>query len=161
MVPSLAGRAPFQIAFVVRDLERAARDFDRRLGTGPWRGWVFGPQGEGREYWGVPAKWSLRLLLNDQHPQYELIEPLDGPSIHADWLSEHGEGFHHVAYSVPSLEVTTAEMEAAGHPVIARIHGFGAGGDGAAAYFDTTVTLGFCVEAVEPPAAMPPVDFEL
>ena len=28
-------------------------------------------------------------------------------------------------------------MNAAGHPTVARIHSFGAGGDGAAAYFDT------------------------
>ena len=55
----------------------------------------------------------------------------------------------------------TAEMEAAGHPVIARIHSFGAAGDGAAAYYDTAEALGFLVEAVEPPSAMPSTDFTL
>ena len=161
MVPSLAGRAPFQIAFVVRDLERAARELDARLAAGPWRGWVFGPQGEGREYRGRPAKWTLKLALNDRSPQYELIEPLEGPSIHADWLAERGEGFQHVAYVVESVAAVTAEIEAAGHPAIARIHSFGAAGDGAAAYFDTVDALGFLVEAVEPPGAMPPPDFTL
>ena len=159
MIASLDGLAPFQIAFVVHDLERAVRDFDARLGAGPWRGWVFGPQGLGREYHGRPAEWTLRLVLNDRSPQYELIEPLDGPSIHADWLEERGEGFHHVGYVVASVEQTTAEMEAAGHPAIARIHSFGANGDGAAAYYDTADALGFLVEAVEPPAQMPPTDF--
>jgi hypothetical protein len=161
MVPSLEGLSPFQIAFVVRDLERAAREFDARLSAGPWRGWIFGPQGQGREYRGSPASWSLRLALNDRSPQYELIEPLDGPSIHADWLEERGEGFHHVGYLVSSLERTTAEMEAVGHPAIARIHSFGAAGDGAAAYYDTAAALGFLVEAVEPPSRMPPTDFSL
>ena len=61
----------------------------------------------------------------------------------------------------PPPPVTTAEMEAAGHPVIARIHSFGADGDGAAAYYDTAETLGFLVEAVEPPSQMPPTDFIL
>ena len=161
MVPSLEGLAPFQIAFVVRDVERVAREFDARLAAGPWRGWVFGPQGQGREYHGDPAEWVLRIALNNRSPQYELVEPLTGPSIHADWLDEHGEGFHHVGYVVDSLERTTAEMEAAGHPPIARIHSFGADGDGAAAYYDTAKTLGFLVEAVEPPVAMPPTDFTL
>jgi len=161
MVPSLDGIAPFQIAFVVADLERAAREFDERLSAGPWRGWIFGPQGQGREYRGQPAEWTLRLALNNRSPQYELIEPLEGPSIHADWLSQRGEGFHHVGYVVPSLARTTAEMEAAGHPVIARIHSFGAAGDGAASYYDTAEALGFLVEAVEPPSAMPPADFTL
>src|SRR5262245_26875666 len=161
MVPSLQGLAPFQIAFVVSDLARAAREFDARLAAGPWRGWVFGPQGEGREYRGALAEWTLRLALNDRSPQYELIGPLEGPNIHADWLAERGEGFHHVGYLVESVAAVTAEMEAAGHPAIARIHSFGAAGDGAAAYYDTADALGFLVEAVEPPDAMPPPDFTL
>jgi hypothetical protein len=161
MVPSLERLAPFQIAFVVADLERAAREFEARLAAGPWRGWIFGAQGQGREYRGRPGEWTLRLALNNRSPQYELIEPLDGPSIHADWLAERGEGFHHVGYVVESLLRTTEEMEAAGHPAIARIHSFGAAGDGAAAYFDTADTLGFLVEAVEPPARMPPPGFTL
>ena len=134
---------------------------DARLAAGPWRGWIFGPGGKGREYRGSPAEWTLRLALNARNPQYELIEPLDGPSIHADWLADRGEGFHHVAYVVESLERTTAEMDAAGHAAVARIHSFGVAGDGAAAYYDTADALGFLVEAVEPPSGMPPADFVL
>jgi methylmalonyl-CoA/ethylmalonyl-CoA epimerase len=161
VVPSLQGLAPFQIAFIVRDLERAVREFDARLSAGPWRGWLFGPQGEGREYRGAPGEWTLRLALNNRSPQYELIEPVTGPSIHADWLADHGEGFHHVAYVVDSVAAVTAEMEAIGHPAIARIHSFGAAGDGDAAYYDTADALGFLVEAVEPPGQMPATDFTL
>jgi glyoxalase/bleomycin resistance protein/dioxygenase superfamily protein len=161
MVPSLEGLAPFQIAFVVPDLERAVRQFDARLAAGPWRGWIFGPQGQGREYRGEPAEWSLKLVLNDRSPQFELVEPMTGPSIHADWLAERGEGFHHLGYVVTSVAQTTAEMEAAGHRAIARVHSFGAAGDGVAAYYDTADALGFLVEAVEPPAQMPSTDFTL
>jgi methylmalonyl-CoA/ethylmalonyl-CoA epimerase len=101
------------------------------------------------------------LALNNRSPQYELIEPVKGPSIHGDWLAEHGEGFHHVAYVVDSVAAVTAEMEAAGHPAIARIRSFGVGGDGDAAYYDTADALGFLVEAVEPPIEMPAMDFSL
>jgi hypothetical protein len=66
-----------------------------------------------------------------------------------------------VAYVVESVAAVTAEMEAAGHPAIARIHAFGAAGDGAAAYYDTADALGFLVEAVEPPREMPAVSFTL
>jgi hypothetical protein len=52
-------------------------------------------------------------------------------------------------------------MDAAGHPPIARIHYFGAAGDGAAAYYDTADVLGFLVEAVEPPHEVPSTDFML
>jgi hypothetical protein len=51
--------------------------------------------------------------------------------------------------------------EAAGHPLIARIHSFGADGDRAAANYDTAETLGFLVEAVEPPVRMPAPDFTI
>jgi len=159
MVRSLAGLAPFQIAFVVHDLERAAREFDARLAAGPWRGWVFGPQGEGREYRGALAEWTLRLALNDRSPQYELIEPLEGPSIHADWLAERGEGMHHVGVNVDSLVDAVSAMSRAGYPVIQSGAGFGAEGDGAYVYFDTVGDLGLVVEAVEPPARMPEPDF--
>ena len=145
----------------MRDLERTLRTFDARLSAGPWRGWLFGPQGEGREYRGAPAEWTLKLALNNRSPQYELIEPQKGPSIHADWLAEHGEGLHHVAYVVDSVAAVTAEMEAAGHPAIARIHAFGVDGDGTAAYYDTADALGFLVEVVEPPNEMPAADFTL
>jgi hypothetical protein len=104
----------------VRDLERAARDFDARLSAGP------------------------------------RADPPGGGPEHPRGAGERGEGFHHVAYTVDSLAAVTAEMGAAGHPVIARIHSFGA-----AAYYDTAAALGFLVEAVEPPSEMPPVDFVL
>jgi methylmalonyl-CoA/ethylmalonyl-CoA epimerase len=99
----------------------------------------------------------LRLALTSGSPQYELIEPVTGPSIHAEWLRDRGGGFHHVGYVVESLDQTTAEMEAAGCLAVARIHAFG--GDGEAAYFDTVEALGFYVEAVVPPGRMPPPEF--
>ena len=133
----------------------------RAFRLGPGAGWLFGPQGKGREYRGTPAEWTLKFVLNSRSPQYELIEPVEGPSIHADWLAERGEGFHHVGYVVDSVVAVTAEMKAAGHPAIARIHSFGAAGDGAAAYYDTADALGFLVEVVEPPSEMPAVDFTL
>lgn len=160
MIPSLDRRAPFQLAFVVPNLEDAVRRFDL-MGAGPWRGWLFGPQGQGREHRGTPAEWTLRLALTSGSPQYELIEPVGEPSIHAEWLRDRGGGFHHVAYVVESLAQTTSEMAAAGYPAVGRIHSFGADGDGEAAYFDTVETLGFYVEAVVPPARMPPVEFTL
>jgi hypothetical protein len=74
---------------------------------------------------------------------------------------ERGEGFPPSRHLVTSLVKTTAEMEAAGHPPIARIHSVGAATDGAAAYFDTAEALGFVVDAGEPPTRMPPTDFTL
>ncbi|MFW6180490.1 MAG: hypothetical protein ACOC8N_01985 [Spirochaetota bacterium] len=36
--------------------------------------------------------------------QLELVQPVDGLSIYADWLEEHGEGLHHFNFLVDSHE---------------------------------------------------------
>jgi hypothetical protein len=41
VVEALAGLSPFQMAFVVHDLEDAARRFDALLQAAPWRVYVF------------------------------------------------------------------------------------------------------------------------
>jgi catechol 2,3-dioxygenase-like lactoylglutathione lyase family enzyme len=162
MPAAFAGLLPFQVALVVRDLERAVGDLDALVGAGPWRGYVFGPETvEGLEYQGRAADWSVRVVLNDRRPQYELIESVAGPNIYTDWLEARGEGLHHIAYAVASVDEAAARMTAAGHPVIQRGHSFGADGDGAFAYFDTAETLGFILEAVESPRRMPDPTFTL
>jgi hypothetical protein len=143
-------------------MERAVRDFDGVLGAGPWRGHVFDADSvEGREYHGQPTNWSFRLVLNDRRPQFELVEPLAGPNIYADWLDARGEGLHHIAYVVASVSETTAQMTAAGHAVIQSGHSFGTDRDGVFAYYDTTEALGFVIEAVEPPGGLPEPAFRL
>jgi methylmalonyl-CoA/ethylmalonyl-CoA epimerase len=96
--------------------------------------------------------WSAKIALNDQRPQVELIQPVAGPGIHGDWLSEHGEGPHHLAIAVDSIEKTSSALAASGYERIAAGGGFG---DGAFAYFDTTHELGIVFEAVQPPTQTP------
>jgi hypothetical protein len=146
---TLAGHAPFQVAFVVVDLEDALTRYSALLGAGPWRCWTFGASDHERcDYRGRSTGFASRLALNDQSPQLELIQPLDGPSSHCDWLDEKGEGLHHLGYVVPSVS-----------EVVQTGSGIGPERDGAWAYIDTSATLGFLIEAVEPPTAMPPVEF--
>ena len=162
MITALTGLVPFQVALVVRDLERAVGEFDSLLDAGPWRGYVFDADTvQGREYHGQPADWSCRLVLNDRRPQFELVEPLAGPNIYADWLEARGKGMHHLAYAVPSVAETTVQMAAAGHPVVLSGHSFGAERDGVFAYYDTAEALGFLIEAVEPPGRLPEPAFRL
>jgi catechol 2,3-dioxygenase-like lactoylglutathione lyase family enzyme len=153
------GRA-FQIAVVVRDLETALERYAAVLGGGPWRGYRFTADiHTSCEYRGGPTDFELRLALNDQSPQFELIEPGEGPSIHKDWLNERGEGLHHVGVIVESVPAAVTRMTQAGYAVIQAGAGFGAANDGAYAYFDAQDDLGLVLEVVEPPASMPEIDF--
>jgi catechol 2,3-dioxygenase-like lactoylglutathione lyase family enzyme len=155
----LGGRL-FQIAMVVSDLDAALRRSADVFGVvSPWRCYVFGPNGQ-HVYHGRPTSFSVRLALNDAKPQMELIQPLEGDSIHRDWLAEHGEGLHHIGFIVASVSQATAAMAALGVSPIQSGTGFGArgDGDGAYAYFDAVESLGVIVEAVEPPSGLPEPD---
>jgi methylmalonyl-CoA/ethylmalonyl-CoA epimerase len=162
VVEALAGMSPFQIAFVVHDLEAAARRFDVLLQAAPWRVYLFDETtARTRLYNGEPGDWSLLLALNDRHPQYELVQPVAGASIHGQWLEERGESFHHVGYVVDSIDAVAAELQRAGHEAVMEVSGFGADGDGRGVYFDTVDAVGFFLEIVEPPARMPAPRFTL
>jgi methylmalonyl-CoA/ethylmalonyl-CoA epimerase len=144
---SIAGRAPQQIGLVVVDIDAALRRYVDVLGMGPWACFTHGPETvRVLEYHGRPAAYSMRVALSSSQPQIELIQPVTGPNIYVDWMEKHGEGLHHVAYEVASMDDGIAEMRALGYPLIQYGAGFGVDGDGAFAYFDTEADLAMIVE---------------
>ena len=84
----------------------------------------------------------MRLALAQVGPtQYELIEPIEGPTTYHEYLDEYldarGEGLHHLSYYVPDIDAEIARMAALGYPLLQSGRGFGVDGDGAYAYFDS------------------------
>ena len=66
---------------------------------------------------GVSVDYSMRIALAwTQDMNWELIQPLEGPSIYKDFLRDHGEGFHHIAVDCGErpLEDITAEFSSRG-----------------------------------------------
>lgn len=119
---------PFQLGILVRELEPAME----RHG-GAWRV-VENPQ------------FSMRLALQGERPEVELLQPLPGgAAILHDWLERRGEGLHHVGIRVDSIAEATAEMAARGYPLL--LDGFW--DTGGFAYFDTEAELGYLVEALQ------------
>ena len=86
-----------QVCVVSRNLRRTAEGMIR-LGIGPWQIFTFGPENvRDMTYRGEPAETRARLAFAySGSMMWEIVEPLDGPSIHADFLEQHGEGLHHV-----------------------------------------------------------------
>jgi catechol 2,3-dioxygenase-like lactoylglutathione lyase family enzyme len=156
----LIGSDVFQIAFVVRDLRAALARYSALFGVPSWRCYAFGASLHTTcEYRGGPTDFSVQLALSDSSPQFELIQPVAGPSIHEDFLNAHGEGLQHLGVIVDSVPRAVERMARAGYEVTQSGSGFGAAGDGAYAYFGTEADLGVSIEAVEPPDRMPPPDF--
>jgi methylmalonyl-CoA/ethylmalonyl-CoA epimerase len=71
-----------------------------RLGIGPWRVHTFDSSTvTERTYRGEPAEYVLRVCFAEaDNVVWEIMQPVDGPTILQDFLEEHGEGIHHVAF---------------------------------------------------------------
>jgi hypothetical protein len=100
-----------QVALIVRDLDAAMRTYFDEYGIGPWSVYEFDSDNvRDMRSRGEPVAWSWRLAVAQVgQVQWELVEPLDGDSIYAQFLSEHGPGLHHVGVAVASYEDALAE----------------------------------------------------
>jgi methylmalonyl-CoA/ethylmalonyl-CoA epimerase len=144
---------PFkQCALVVDDLDEAVRHWAGQLGIGPWTAYRLEPPLlKQMVYHGAPASFSVRHALAWQgEVQFELVQPLEGPSIWADHLAEHGPGMHHIGKYVTDHPVAVAEAIEAGFEPLQSAAGFGAEGDGAFAYFRPP-GLAVIIELIEAP----------
>jgi methylmalonyl-CoA/ethylmalonyl-CoA epimerase len=87
-----------QVCVVSRDIYRTM-DGLIKLGIGPWRVYTFSPETcTDVIYRSKPSTHSMRLSLATSGDMlWEVIQPLEGPSIYTEFLDQHGEGIHHVA----------------------------------------------------------------
>jgi methylmalonyl-CoA/ethylmalonyl-CoA epimerase len=141
-----------QCAVVVSDLDDAVRRWSEQFRIGPWTAYrLEAPRLKGMRYHGQDVEFSLRHALAWQGElQFELVQPLAGPSIFADHLEAHGEGLHHVGKYVPDQPAAVAELTGKGFVPLQSAHGFGAEGDGAFAYFQAP-GVPLIVEVIEAP----------
>jgi catechol 2,3-dioxygenase-like lactoylglutathione lyase family enzyme len=143
-----------QVCVVTPDLRRSMESYRASLGIEPWRILTFGSETV-RElnYRGKPATYRMLVALAQLGGlQYELIQPLQGPSIYHEFLERNGgAGLHHFGVWIPSLAEGLAAARAAGFAEIQGGRGTGLDGDGGFAYLDTEETLGAIFELIELP----------
>lgn len=106
-----------EIAIVTADHKRTM-DGLLKLGIGPWRVYTFSPKNtENQTYHGQPVEFVLKVCFAQSgNMVWELMEPVSGPTIFADFLARHGEGIQHVAYDCNNIpfEDRIAELERRG-----------------------------------------------
>ena len=90
-----------QAAIVVKDLEKTVHAYADQYGIGPWNIYTLDSKvvkdmeiGERRKDYRYK---QATTYIGSTH--FEIIEPLDEESIYADFLREHGEGVHHIAFA--------------------------------------------------------------
>ena len=126
------------IGVAVRDLEEAERRWLPLLGA---------PEGP-RE--AVPSQKVRVRFLSAGSSHVELLEPLSPDSPIARFLESRGEGFHHVAFRVPSVDMALAELKGQGKRVIDEAGRLGARGR-RIGFAHPSAFGGVLVEFVEPP----------
>lgn len=101
-----------QICAVTRDYRRTIEGYVR-LGIGPWAVYDFAPPLlTEATFRGKPAHYSMKLALAwTGNMLWEVIQPLEGPSIYTEFLENHGEGIQHVAVACGDLSLAQQTEE--------------------------------------------------
>ena len=123
-----------QIGFIVKDIETTKRKWATFLGVDV-PDTVDGGEYSvtGTTFMGSPAPTANCLMaFFDVGPamQLELIQPNEAPSTWRNFLNEHGEGMHHIAFQVRDSAKQVANAEAEGLKLIQH----GRYGDGGGEY---------------------------
>jgi methylmalonyl-CoA/ethylmalonyl-CoA epimerase len=151
-----------QVGFVVPDLDAAVESWWRMFGVGPWQFFTYQPPLlKSMSYHGKPTEYRMRIALSWIGPlRIELIQPLEGDTVYADFVRDHGYGIHHFGILTKDMKASLAQARAAGIAMTMDGAGFGKDGDGHYAYLDTEAALQTTIELIERPAGRVPPEKE-
>lgn len=98
-----------QIGIVTRDLQKSIKNWINNLNIGPWQVCTFSNEtATNFIVHGEPVTEPFKFLVAYAHvgnTQFEIIQPVYGPSIYDKFLKEKGEGLHHVKEFVDHEDV--------------------------------------------------------
>jgi methylmalonyl-CoA/ethylmalonyl-CoA epimerase len=137
-----------QIGIVVKSVEETVKFYQETFGFGPFE--FRNVDYPTATYYGKKAGYRGKRAFFYLGPiEIELIELVDGQTIHEEFLRDKGEGLHHISFCVENLEETKKKALAKGLQVIQDF--FRADGSGFA-YLDTERTGGVIFELIQRPA---------
>ena len=116
-----------QIGVVVKDLDRSVKSLEEIFGIGPFRviDWPPADRSDMQKFYhGQPGNFTARMAFADLgNAELELIQPVSGESIWADFLQQHGEGIHHIRFNVDDVHPVVDYL--AQHDIPTAQHGSG------------------------------------
>lgn len=119
----MLNQTPVQVAWVTRDIDATERTLTALLGARKWirmPGIHFGP--DSCTYRGEPADFTADISLSYAGDlQLELIAPISGSSIYAEFLDACGPGLHHVCVAAAddaAFEAAVRDAESGGAPAV-------------------------------------------
>lgn len=138
-----------QVAAVVREMDKAVEYYARVFGIGPFTVYEFVPE----RHWFMEEPSYLKLRMGKAmwgDIEFELIQPLEGRSIHQEFLETYGEGLHHLGFNVPNYEEMFSRFIKAGFKPLMRCDTYVETYKGhlKACYFDTRAVGGIIFEII-------------
>ena len=150
---SLLPHNVLKIAFVVDDVEKYLAMFADLFGIETPTSSVTGSHEETQSlYRGEPTKGRTRVgYIPLKNIVLEFIEPVEGPSVFQDCLTQKGNGIHHLAFIVNGMEHVIGSLEDVGLPLLQYgiLPAKGAAPGGRYAFLQGLEKLGFDVELLE------------
>ena len=136
-----------QVGLVVRDIEKTAKAYAAVFGMGMPNIIITDPEEKAHtRFRGDPTQARAKLAFFKMGPvSLELIEPIGEPSTWKEFLDEHGEGVHHIAFRIEGMEKVLTYL--AGKDISAIQRGDYTGGR--YAYVDSAASLGVVLELLE------------
>ena len=109
----------YQIGLVVRDMDKAIEHFEA-LGIGPFQEGPSAYAVERRVYGKDMPENKVICRLAQMGPiEFELMQPITGPSLQQEFLDKHGEGVLHLCAYTDDIHKDIEAMTANGHEEIA------------------------------------------
>jgi len=136
-----------QIGVVVKNIDETIKYYEEAFGFGPFE--IRYVDYSTATYYGKVAGYrGKRAFFNLGPVQIELIELLDGKTIHESFLKEKGEGLHHIGFRVRKLEDAKKNAEKAGFKIV---QGFTRPDGSGFAYLDSDKLGGVIFELIQRP----------
>lgn len=136
-----------QIGILVNDIEKVSQAYADFFGVAKPEAIITDTVDKAQTtYMGQPSEARAKLVFfNMGSLQLELIEPDEQPSTWRNYLNEHGEGPHHIAFVIEGMKDKVALLESKGFPLQQRGEYTG----GRYAYMDTAKELKVLIELLE------------
>jgi methylmalonyl-CoA/ethylmalonyl-CoA epimerase len=140
---------PSQIGVVVKDIERAVEYYGSVFGLGPFTVYEFVPD----HHWYMEEPSHLKLRMGKAiwgQLELEFLQPLEGKSLHEEFLRSHGEGLQHMGINVRNYDEVFEQMKKEGFQPLMRAETYVESYQGhlRACYFDTRRVGGVIFEII-------------
>ena len=137
-----------QVAIVCHDIEATSQAWAELLGIEK-PNWIITDTVDKAhtEYHGQPTTAQAKLAFVDvgENVRLEIIEPVGEPSTWGEFLQQHGDAIHHIAFLVRDMDTVIARLDAQDISLVQKGDYTG----GRYAYVDGQSKLGAVLELLE------------